>query len=318
MKKVSIIGAGNAGTATAFYLAEKMVTNIMLIDNVEGRAKGKALDLMEAAPLRNYDIQVNGSDKFEDMSSSDAIVIAAGTVRKPGMLRSDLIENNLPIVEDVCRQIKKYAPNAVIINLTEPVDTMTYYIVKGSAEKQGFDPKKVLGLTGVLDAARMREFIAEELNIANINISSIVLGGHHDHMVILPRYSRVNGIPISELLPPEKVEKIIEKTKNAGKDIVEALKTGSASYAPGASVAEVVEVIIRDAKQILCSSAYLNGEYKTKNICLGVPVLLGKNGIEKIIELELTSEEQKTFMKSAEVIETANRDLKLNTLQEEV
>ena len=313
MDKVTIIGAGNVGTAAAFYLAEKRVANIILIDTEEGRARGKALDLMEAAPIRGYDVKLDGSHDFKDMAGSKVVVIAAGTVRKPEMLRLDLLEHNMRVIDSIVAEIKKHAPKTILINLTEPVDTLTYYLIK----KGAFDPRKVMGVSGALDATRLREFIAEELNVASVDTTAIVLGGHHDYMVILPRYARVEGIPITELLPPEKVESLVARTRKAGTEIVENLKTGSASNAPGAAVAEMVEGIIRDAKRIISAAAYLNGEYGHKDICLGVPVLLGKNGIERIVELELTLAEKEAFDKSAAVVRNATKSLELEKEKKE-
>lgn len=313
MNKVTIIGAGNVGTAAAFYLAEKRVANVLLIDIAEGRSKGKALDLMEAAPIRGYDIHVNGSDDFKDLSGSKIVVIAAGLIRKPEMLRLDLLEQNVKIIDDVMKKILEFAPKAMIINLTEPVDTLTYYLIK----KYGLSPKKVMGVSGVLDSSRLRKFIAQELDVSSMDTTAIVLGGHHDYMVILPRYARVEGIPITELLPAEKVDELVDRTRKAGREIVDSLKTGSASSAPGAAVAEMVEAIIRNTKRIVCAPAYLNGEYGQKDICLGVPVLLGKDGIEKVIELELTLSEKEAFDKSASIVKNAIKSLEIKREKKE-
>ncbi len=312
MEKVAIIGAGSVGIAAAFYLAEKRVANVMLIDVQEGRSRGKALDLMEAAPIRGYDVHVEGSGDFKAMQGSKIVVIAAGVPRHPDMLRQDLLESNSKVLDDILVQIQKYAPKAIIINLTEPVDTLTYYIIL----KTGFDPSKVLGVSGALDSSRLREFVAEELNVSSVDTTAIVMGGHHDYMLILPRYARVEGIPITELLPPEKIEKLIERTRRAGSEIVESLKIGSACYAPGAAVAEMVEAIVRDNRRIICAPAMLSGEYKLKDICLGVPVMLGKNGIEKIIELELTLAESEALNKSAAVVRNALKTLELDKKKE--
>lgn len=309
MDKVSIIGAGNVGTAAAFYLAEKRVADVMLIDIEEGRARGKALDLMEAAPIRGFDVDLDGSDDFKALSGSKVVVIAAGVVRKPEMMRQDLLEHNIKIIDGIIEAVKKHAPKAILINLSEPVDTLSYYLIR----KGGFDSKKVMGVSGALDSTRFREFIAEELNVSSVDTTAIIIGGHHDYMVILPRYARVEGIPITELLAPEKVEHIVARTRKAGTEIVESLKTGSASYAPGAAVADMVEAIIRDSKRIVCAPAYLNGEYGHKEICLGVPVLLGKNGIEKVVELELTLAEKEAFDKSAAVVKNTMKTLELGT-----
>lgn len=313
MDKVTIIGAGSVGTAAAFYLAEKRVSDVMLLDIAEGRAKGKTLDLMEAAPIRGYDVNLDGTDDFKDMAGSKVVVIAAGTVRRPEMMRQDLLEQNIQVVDQIIENIKKYAPDAILINLTEPVDTLTYYLIK----KGGFDPSKVMGVSGALDSSRLREFIAQELDVSSVDTTAIVIGGHHDFMVIPPRYARVEGIPISELLPPEKVENLIARTRRAGTEIVESLKTGSACNAPGAAVADMVETIIRDSKRIICAPAFLNGEYGHKDICLGVPVLLSGNGIEKIVELELTLSEKEAFDKSAAVVKNTMKSLELETEKKE-
>jgi len=307
--KVTIIGAGSVGTAAAFYLAEKRVANVLLIDSVEGRSKGKALDLMEAAPIRGYDVRVEGSDDFKDMAGSKVVVIAAGLVRKPEMMRQDLLEQNVKVIDDILEKVKKHAPKAILINLTEPVDTLTYYIIK----KGGFSSSKVMGVSGALDSSRLREFIAQELNVSSVDTTAIIIGGHHDYMVIPPRYARVEGVPITELLPPEKVESLVARTRVAGTEIVESLKTGSASNAPGAAVADMVEAIVRNSRRIVCAPSMLNGEYGHKNICLGVPVLLSKNGVEKIIELELTLAEKEAFDKSAAVVKNTIKSLELET-----
>ena len=309
MDKVTIIGAGSVGTAAAFYLAEKRVANVMLIDIEEGRSRGKALDLMEAAPIRGYDVHVDGSDDFKDMAGSKVVVIAAGLVRKPEMMRQDLLEQNVKVIDDVLEKVKKHAPKAILINLTEPVDTLTYYIIK----KGGFDPSRVVGVSGALDSSRLREFIAQELSVSSVDTTAIVIGGHHDYMVIPPRYARVEGVPITELLPPEKVESLVARTRMAGTEIVESLKTGSASNAPGAAVADMVEAIIRNSRRIVCAPSMLNGEYGHKDICLGVPVLLSKNGVEKVIELELTLAEKEAFDKSAAVVKNTIKSLELET-----
>ena len=309
MDKVTIIGAGSVGTAAAFYLAEKRVANVLLIDSVEGRSKGKALDLMEAAPIRGYDVRVEGSDDFKDMAGSKVVVIAAGLVRKPEMMRQDLLEQNVKVIDDILEKVKKHAPKAILINLTEPVDTLTYYIIK----KGGFSSSKVMGVSGALDSSRLREFIAQELNVSSVDTTAIIIGGHHDYMVIPPRYARVEGVPITELLPPEKVESLVARTRVAGTEIVESLKTGSASNAPGAAVADMVEAIVRNSRRIVCAPSMLNGEYGHKNICLGVPVLLSKNGVEKIIELELTLAEKEAFDKSAAVVKNTIKSLELET-----
>jgi malate dehydrogenase len=303
--KITILGAGNVGTAAAFYLAEKRVANVMLIDKVEGRARGKALDLMEAAPIRGYDVYVEGSDETKSMKGSKVVVIAAGVVRKPEMLRQDLLEHNIKVMDELIPEIKKNAENAIIINLAEPVDTLTYYLIK----KGGFDKKRVMGVSGALDSTRLREFIAQELDVASVDTTALILGGHHDYMLIPPRYARVEGVPITELLSEEKVEALVARTRKAGSEIVESLKNGSAANAPGAAVAEMVEAVIRNTKRIICAPAYLSGEYGHKDICLGVPVMLSKMGIEKIVELELTLAEKEAFDKSAAIVKNTLNNL---------
>lgn len=301
MKKISIIGAGNVGSTTAFYIAEKNFSDVMLIDIAEGRAKGKALDLMEAAPVRNYDAKIDGSDNIEDIAGSDVVVITAGHVRKPEMSRLDLLEVNAKVIEPIIQKIKQYTPNAIIINITEPVDALTYYIWK----KGGFESKKIIGMTGVLDTTRLREFISKELQVSTTDTTALVIGGHHDYMAILPRYARVEGIPITQLLPKEKINKIIKHTREAGTEILSYLKTATAHYAPAAAIAEMVEAIIKDTRSILCVSACLQGEYGIKDLCLGVPAIIGVNGVEKVIELQLTIEERQQFEESETVIRNA-------------
>ncbi|GAH25855.1 malate dehydrogenase [subsurface metagenome] len=301
MKKISIIGAGNVGSTTAFYIAEKNFSDVMLIDIAEGRAKGKALDLMEAAPVRNYDTKIDGSDNIEDIAGSDVVVITAGHVRKPEMSRLDLLEVNAQVIEPIIQKIKQYTPTAIIINITEPVDALTYYIWK----KGGFESKKIIGMTGVLDTTRLREFISKELQVSTADTTALVIGGHHDYMAILPRYARVEGIPITQLLPKEKINKIIKHTREAGTEILSYLKTATAHYAPAAAIAEMVEAIIKDTRSILCVSACLQGEYGIKDLCLGVPAIIGANGVEKVIELQLTIEERQQFEESETVIRKA-------------
>jgi len=301
MKKISIIGAGNVGSTTAFYIAEKNFSDVMLIDIAEGRAKGKALDLMEAAPVRNYDAKIDGSDNIEDIAGSDVVVITAGHVRKPEMSRLDLLEVNAKVIDPIIQKIKQYTPNAIIINITEPVDALTYYIWK----KGGFESKKTIGMTGVLDTTRLREFISKELQVSTADTTALVIGGHHDYMAILPRYARVEGIPITQLLPKEKIDKIIKHTREAGTEILSYLKTATAHYAPAAAIAEMVEAIIKDTRSILCVSACLQGEYGIKDLCLGVPAIIGANGVEKVIELQLTIEERQQFEESETVIRKA-------------
>ncbi len=307
MKKISIIGAGNVGANAAFYIAEKNFADVMLIDIVKGKAKGKALDLMEAAPIRSYDAKISGSDDFKDITGSDVVIITAGYVRKAAMSRLDLLEENIKVIDPIIAEIKKYTPDAIVVIVTEPVDTLTYYTWK----KGGFDAKKVVGMAGVLDTTRLREFISKELQVSTTDTTAIVLGGHHDYMVILPRYARVEGIPITELLPKERVAKIIKRTREAGTEILSYLKTATAHYAPAAAIAEMAEAFIKDTKRILCVSACLQGEYGINDLCLGVPAIIGAQGVEKIIELQLTLEEREEFEQSITVVKNAVATLEL-------
>ena len=298
MEKVSIIGSGNVGVATAFYLAEKGIANIMLVDILEGKAEGSALDLAEASPLRGYDIKIQGSSHIEDIKGSKVVVITAGKVRKPNTLRLELLEDNVKVIDPIIEGVKKYAPKSIVIVITEPVTTLTYYTFK----KTGFDRMKVIGVAGKLDVTRVCEYTAQELGVTPVEVSALVLGGHHKFMVIPPEFIRVCGIPINELLPKEKVDKIISEAREAGTTILSMLKRQTSMYSPGASIAETVGAIINDTRAILCVPTCLDGEYGFKNICLGVPVQLGKNGVEKIIELELSLPIREELQVSADVI----------------
>jgi malate dehydrogenase len=298
--KISIIGAGFVGATTAHWLAEKELGNIVLLDipATENMPKGKALDLSEAGPVLGYDTYITGTTDYADTAGSDIVVITAGLPRKPGMTREDLVGKNQAIITDVVNNIAKTSPNAILIIVTNPLDTMAYLAYRIS----GFPKQRVIGQAGVLDSARMRTFIAQELNVSVQNTHAFVLGGHGDEMVPLVRYSTVAGIPITELLPKEKIDAIVKRTRNGGGEIVNLLKTGSAYFAPGAAVAEMVEAILKDRKLILPCAAYLEGEYGLKDMYFGVPVKLGRNGIEEIIEIKLRPEEQEMFNKSAELV----------------
>lgn len=301
MKKVSIIGAGNVGANAAFYIAEKNFADVMLIDIVKGRAKGKALDLMEAAPVRDYDTKIDGSDNIENIANSEVVVVTAGHVRKPQMSRLDLLEQNAKVIGPIIGKIKQYAPEAKIIVVTEPVDALSCYVWK----KGGFKRNQIIGMTGVLDTTRLREFISKELQVSTADTTALVMGGHHDYMVILPRYARVEGVPITQLLPKERITNIIRRTREAGSEILSYLKTATAHYAPAAAIAEIAEAIVKDSKRLLCISACLEGEYDVKDLCLGVPAIIGANGVEKVIELQLTLEEKQEFDESMTVISEA-------------
>src|SRR4030043_1025865 len=300
MKKVSIIGGGNVGSSTALYLAEKRIADIHLIDVIEGLAEGKALDAEEAAPIRHYDIELRGSTDFSNLKDSDVVVVTAGIARQPGMSRDDLLNTNARIIKSVSEKTAYYTPNAIIIMVTNPLDVMTYLALKVT----GFALKRVIGMAGILDSIRFRYFFAQKLGIAINDTTAMVLGGHGDSMVSFPRYSTVAGIPITELLSSDEIDQIIERTRKGGAEIVGYLKTGSAYYAPAASVAEMVECIIRNKRRIRPCSTYLRGEYGINGIFVGVPVMLGKNGAEEIIELELIPEEKEALHKSASDVKT--------------
>ena len=290
MKKVAIIGSGNVGASSALYISEKRLADVVLIDILEGLAHGKALDSVEAAPIRQYDTRIQGTQDFSAMEGSDVIVVTAGKARTPGMSRDDLLQINAKIIASVSKEIARYAPNAIIVMVSNPLDVMCYVALKVT----GFALKRVVGMAGVLDSTRFRYFLADKLGVSVSDTNALVLGGHGDSMVPLPRYATVCGIPIQELLSKDVIDKLIERTRKGGAEIVGYLKTGSAFWAPAASAAEMVECIIRDKMRILPCSAYLRGEYG-----MGVPVKLGKNGVEEIIELTLSKEESEALQNSA-------------------
>jgi malate dehydrogenase len=298
--KITIIGAGNVGATTAHWLADRELGDIVLVDipQTEGMPAGKALDMAEAGPVVGYDTRIIGTTGYEEAANSDVVVITAGVARKPGMSREDLIGINQNIMTDVVTNVRATSPNAILVIVTNPLDTMAYL----AKQVSGFPRERVVGQAGVLDTARMRTFIAMEMNVSVENTHAFVLGGHGDEMVPLPRYSTVAGIPITELLPPERVEAIVERTRKGGGEIVNLLKTGSAYYAPGAATARMVEAILKDKKLILPCSAYLQGEYGLNDIYFGVPVKLGRNGVEEIIEISLNPEERVELEKSVALI----------------
>jgi malate dehydrogenase len=280
------------------YLAEKKIADIFLIDVIEGLSEGKALDAEEGAPIRRYDIELRGTTDFSEMADSDVVVVTAGIARKPGMSREDLLNTNARIIKSVCEKAAMYAPNSILIMVTNPLDVMAYVALKVT----GFALKKVVGMAGILDSTRFRYFVAQKLGVSVCDTTAMVLGGHGDSMVPLPRYSTVSGIPMTEILSKDEIDKLIERTRKGGAEIVGYLKSGSAFYAPAASVAEMVECIIRDKRRILPCSAYLRGEYGIEGIFVGVPIMLGKNGVEKIIELELIPEEREALHTSASAV----------------
>lgn len=298
-KKVTVVGAGNVGATAAQRLAEKGLCDVVLVDIVEGVPQGKALDLMEAAPVEKHDCCVTGANAYEATEGSDIVIITAGIPRKPGMSRDDLISTNAGIVKSVTEQVAKYSPNAVLIIVSNPLDAMCHVAYEAS----GFPKTRVIGMAGVLDSARFRTFIAMELNVSVENIHAFVLGGHGDTMVPLPRYSTVAGIPITELMPQDRIDALVDRTANGGAEIVGLLKTGSAFYAPASSAVEMAESILKDRKKILPCAVYLDGEYGYKELFIGVPVKLGAGGVEEIIEIKLTEAEKTALDKSAAAVE---------------
>jgi len=298
MSKVSVIGSGNVGATTVKYLAEKRVADLVMVDVIEGMPIGKALDFIQSGPIRRYDVEIMGSNDFAAIQDSDVVVVTAGLPRKPGMSREDLLLKNASIMGSVSEKVAMYAPNCVLIVVTNPLDVMCYVALKVT----GFALKKVVGMAGVLDSTRFCYFIAEELGVHPLDVTALVLGGHGDQMVPLPRYTAVSGIPITELLPSETIERLVDRTRKGGAEIVGLLKTGSAFYAPAASVAEMVEAVVRNTKRILPCSAYLRGEYGLDDVFVGVPAKLGKDGVEAVIELSLTKEEREALHGSAETV----------------
>jgi malate dehydrogenase len=297
-KKVSIVGAGNVGATAAHWIAAKELADVVLIDVVEGVPQGKALDLLQAMPVERTDCNVAGTNDYADTANSDIVVITAGIPRKPGMSRDDLLNTNYKIMQDVVGKVVKYSPNCILIIVSNPLDAMAQAAYKLS----GFSRNRVIGMAGVLDSARFRTFIAQELNVSVENVTAFVLGGHGDTMVPLARYSTVAGIPVTELIEPAKLEAIIQRTRDGGAEIVKYLKTGSAFYAPSASAVEMVEAILKDKKKILPCAVHLEGEYGINGLYVGVPVKLGVNGLEQIIEIKLTADEQASLNKSAAAV----------------
>ncbi|MDS4052878.1 malate dehydrogenase [Staphylococcus capitis] len=307
-RKVSIIGAGNTGSTLAFVLAQKEIADIVMIDRPqsEGFVKGKALDILESGPIFGFDTNVQGSVQIEDIQDSDIVVMTAGIPRKPGMTRDDLVQTNEEIVHQTSLNIAKYAPNATIIVLTNPVDAMTYTALKAS----GFPKERVIGQSGVLDTARYQSFIADELKVSVKDINGLVLGGHGDTMVPLVESTQVNGVPVKDLIAEDVLERIVNRTRKGGAEIVELLGKGSAYYAPATAIYEMIEAILKDQKRLLPSIAYLEGEYGFSDICLDVPTILSKNGIEKIVEVNLNEREQEQLKYSAESVQNVKNALK--------
>ena len=306
--KVTVVGAGNVGATAAHWLASKELGDVVLVDIVEGMPQGKALDLAQAAPIEGFDAALVGAtNDYSQTAGSDVVIITSGLPRKPGMSRDDLLKTNAGIVSSVVDEVVKYSPDAILIIVSNPLDAMCQVALKRS----GFPKHRVIGMAGVLDSARMRCFLAEALDVSVENVTAFVLGGHGDTMVPLPRYSTCAGIPVTELLPKEQLDAIVKRTANGGAEIVGLLKTGSAYYAPSAAAVEMTEAILKDKKKILPCAAYLDGQYGTKGLYVGVPVKLGRAGVEQIIEIKLTAEEQAAFDKSAASVRELVDKLKL-------
>jgi len=299
-KKISVIGSGFTGATTALYVAQKELGDVVLVDmpTMENPTKGKALDMQETAPIQGFDSWVTGTSDYADTKDSDIVVITAGVARKPGMSRDDLVATNASVMKAVTKEIVKHSPDAILIVLTNPVDAMTYTVFKES----GFPKERVIGQSGVLDTARFRAFVAMELNVSVKDISGFVLGGHGDDMVPLLRYSYAGGIPLEKLIEPARLEAIVERTRKGGGEIVQLLGNGSAYYAPAAAIAEMAEAILKDQRRILPAIAYLEGEYGYEDMYFGVPTIIGGNGIERVLELELTEDEQAALDRSAEAV----------------
>lgn len=298
-RKVTVIGAGNVGANTAQKIAAKELADVVLVDVVEGVPQGKGLDMLESAPVEGYDVSITGTNGYAETANSDIVVITAGFPRKPGMSRDDLLLANYEVVKTATEQAVKQSPNAILILVTNPLDAMCWTAMKVS----GFPRERVIGMAGVLDTARFRTFIAEELNVSFENVTALVLGGHGDTMVPLVRCTNVSGIPLSELADQATIDRLVQRTRDGGAEIVKYLKTGSAYYAPAASTVEMVESILKDKKKVLPCAVYLDGEYGINGLFVGVPVKLGKAGIEKIYEIALDDAEKAALKKSADAVQ---------------
>lgn len=306
-RKITIVGAGNVGATAAHWAAEKELGDIVLIDIVDGLPQGKALDLTEAGPVEGFDTRVLGTNDYQDTAGSDLVIVTAGLPRKPGMSREELAEKNKNIMTAVIGEVAKHSPDSFIIVVSNPLDVMTYV----AKQVSGFPEQRVFGMAGVLDSARFRAFIAMELDVSVEDVQAFVLGGHGDAMVPLPRYSTVAGIPIPELMTQEQIDRIVERTRKGGGEIVGLLKTGSAFYAPSASAIQMAEAVLKDKKRILPCAAYLDGEYGIEGIYFGVPVKLGAGGVEEIVQISLTDEETKALHASADVVKRTIQELGL-------
>ena len=305
-KKVTVVGAGNVGATAAQRLAEKQLCDVVLVDIVEGVPQGKALDLTQAAGIEKHDSHLTGTNGYDETAGSNVVIITAGIPRKPGMSRDDLISTNAGIVGSVTKEVASRSPEAIIIVVSNPLDAMCHV----AYDTSGFPKQRVIGMAGVLDSARFRAFISMELNVSVENTHAFVLGGHGDTMVPLPRYSTVAGIPITELLAKDRIDALVDRTRNGGAEIVALLKTGSAYYAPASAAVEMTESILKDKKKILPCAAYLQGEYGIQDLFIGVPVKLGSQGVEEIIEITLSEEEQQALQNSADAVQELKNLLK--------
>ncbi len=297
-KKITVVGAGNVGATAAHWAASKELGDVVLVDIAEGIPQGKGLDLLQSSPVEGFDVKITGTQSYEDTKDSDVVIITAGMPRKPGMTRDDLLKINTGIVKSVTEQVAKYSPNCVLIIVSNPLDAMVYV----AAEASKFPRERVIGMAGVLDSARFRTFLAEALDCSVRDVNAFVLGGHGDTMVPLVRFSTMAGIPTSKLLPADQINKIVQRTRDGGIEIVNFLKTGSAFYAPSAAAVEMAEAILKDQKRILPCCVRLDGEYGVKNVFVGVPVKLGANGVEKVIDVALEGEEVAMFKKSVDAV----------------
>jgi len=296
--KIAVIGAGMVGATTAQRLAEKELGDIVITDVVPGMPQGKALDLLQAAPVEGYDANITGSNDIADIQDADLVVITAGLARKPGMSRDDLLRMNGEIVGGLADSVRKYAPDSIVIVVTNPLDVMAQLVHR----RTRFDDRRIMGMAGVLDSARFRTFIALELGVSTKHVNAMVMGGHGDSMVPLPRFSTVAGVPVTELLPAQRIDELVDRTRNGGAEIVNLLKQGSAFYAPSAAIASMAESIIRDHKRLVTAAVYLTGQYGIRNVFAGVPVKLGAQGVEEIVELKLAPDELAALRKSAEEV----------------
>jgi malate dehydrogenase len=298
--KVSIIGAGNVGATATYYIAEKVIADLVMVDIAGGMTQAKAVDFLHAGPLRGYDVSISivGTSDFAQIADSNVVVITAGLPRKPGMDRMDLLKVNAGIVKQAARAVVEHAPNAIVIVVSNPLDIMCHVALRST----GFDLRHVVGMAGILDSTRFRYFVAEQLGCALSSVHAMVLGGHGDQMVPLPRLTTVSGVPITELMDSATIARLVDRTRKGGAEIVSLLKTGSAYYAPAASVADMVEAVITDRKHLAPCAAYLRGEYGIDDLFIGVPAILGKNGVERIIELELQEDERALLRTSADAV----------------